>query len=499
MHHVPTGLPAGVPVIVVTRRTPRSMEDRVSDDRAARAATSAVVTERDRPATFREIFAIGEYRAVFLSLLVNWVGDYLARAAITVLVYQQSKSVLLSAAAFAVSFLPWIIGGTLLSALAERYPYRRVLIAADLFRMVLIALLLIPHLPIAALLGLLFLASLGTPPTQATRSALLPLLVGRDRLPIAIATNATTGQAAQVIGYLAGAALATAISPQVALAADVVTFAVSATLVWSGVRPRPAAIARTERTHLLREAGEGFRIVFGQETLRAIAVMVFVLTMFAVVPEGLAAAWAAQGHPDAATRGLDQGLIMAAAPVGFVVGGVLAGRVLNAAQRDRLIRPLTVLAALALVPAVVAPPPPAVAVLVVLSGVAQGIVSPTLNSRFVLILPHGYRARAYGVVQTGMQLSQFAAVMVTGLLADHFWLPLVVGLWSIGGTAAMIALGARWPSETKFAAATDSAAASNASARSGEIAAQQAAEPVREPEPRNDRTAATTSVTPERS
>jgi hypothetical protein len=37
-----------------------------------------------------------------------------------VLVYQQSESVLLSAAAFAVSFLPWIIGGTLLSALAER-------------------------------------------------------------------------------------------------------------------------------------------------------------------------------------------------------------------------------------------------------------------------------------------------------------------------------------------------------------------------------------------
>jgi len=173
----------------------------VSDDPAAQAANAAVVTERDRPVTFRDIFSVGEYRAVYLSLLVNWLGDYLARAAITVLVYQQSNSVLLSAAAFAVSFLPWIIGGTLLSALAERYPYRRVMITADLFRMVLIALLLIPHLPVAALLTLLFLASLGTPPTQAARSALLPLLVGRDRLPIAIATNATTGQAAQVVGY----------------------------------------------------------------------------------------------------------------------------------------------------------------------------------------------------------------------------------------------------------------------------------------------------------
>ena len=446
---------------------------------------------------------------MYLSLLVNWLGDYLARAAITVLVYQQSNSVLLSAAAFAVSFLPWIIGGTLLSALAERYPYRQVLITADLFRMVMIALLLIPHLPIAALLALLFLASLGTPPTQATRSALLPLLVGRDRLPIAIATNATTGQAAQVFGYLAGAALATGINPQVALAIDVVTFGISAALIWLGVRPRPPARARTARSHLLRESGEGFRIVFGQETLRAIAVTVFVLTMFAVVPEGLAAAWAAQGNPDAVTRGLDQGLIMAAGPIGFVGGGLLTGRVLGSAQRARLVRPLSVAAALVLIPAIAAPPPPAVAVLVMFSGLAQGVVSPTLNSKFVLILPHGYRARAYGVMQTGMQLSQFAAVMITGLLADHFWLPMVVGLWSIGGTTAMVALGARWPSEATFAAATEAAAENDATAQSDEIAAGRAAEPVLEPgleqelEPQPqigaDRTAAKTSVTPERS
>jgi len=59
--------------------------------------------------------------------------------------------------------------------------------------------------------------------------------------------------------------------------------------------------------------------------------MIFVLTMFAVVPEGLAAAWAAQGDPDVVTRGLDQGLIMAAAPIGFVAGGLLTGRVLSPA------------------------------------------------------------------------------------------------------------------------------------------------------------------------
>ena len=180
--------------------------------------------------------------------------------------------------------------------------------------------------------------------------------------------------------------------------------------------------------------------------------------MFAVVPEGLAAAWAAEGGADA-DRGLNQGLIMAAGPIGYVVGGVLISRLVRPALRNRLVRPLAVLSALALVPALTAPPPPVVALLVAVSGIAQGGVMPTLNSTFVLILPHGYRARAYGVMQTGLQFSQFAAVIITGLLADHFWLPMVVGLWSVGGTAALALLASRWPASDTFTAATGAATA----------------------------------------
>ena len=481
----------------------------MSDGPDARPATNpAVVTQSARRVTFSELFAVREYRALYFSLIVNWLGDYLAKAAITVLVYEQSNSVLLSAAAFGVSFLPWVIGGTLLSALAERYPYRRVLITADVFRMVLIALLLLPGLPIPGMLLIVFLASLGTPPTQAARSALQPLVVGRDKLPMAVATNATSGQAAQVVGYLAGAALATGVSPQLALAIDVVTFGVSAVLISLGVRPRPAAHDPARRRHLLRESGEGFRLVFGTPTLRAIATMVFVLTMFAVVPEGLAVAWAAQGGNDTGSRGLNQGLIMAAGPIGFVVGGLLINRLAGPVLRDRLVRPLAVFAALALVPALAAPPAPIVAVMVALSGIAQGGVTPTLNGKFVLILPHGYRARAYGVMQTGMQLSQFGAVMVTGLLADHYRLPTVVGLWSVGGTAAMAVLVTRWPSNAAFTTATEAAAASQPEPSAAEqpppaAAPGDPARPAQAPTESAPRGAsrpavATTSITPER-
>ncbi|MDT5040216.1 MAG: hypothetical protein QOE51_1201 [Actinoplanes sp.] len=424
----------------------------MSDDRpAARPAHRAgVTTQRERPVTFRDLFAISEYRAVYLALLINWLGDYLARAAITVLVYQQTSSVLLSAASFAVSYLPWLVGGPLLATLAERHPYRRVMVISDVIRMVMIALVAIPGLPIPVILVVLFLGTLASPPTQAARSAMLPMLLNRERVVVALAVNATTIQAVQVIGYFAGATIATALNPRLAIAAVAVAFGLSALIVALGVRPRPAAVSAAGRSHLLTETAEGFRLVFGHRVLRAIALLVFSLTMFAIVPEGLAAAWAAQDNPDPATRGLDQGMIMAAPAVGWVIGGLVFSRLALPATRQRLIRPFAVLAPLALVPALAGPPAQVVAGLALVSGFAQGGLVPTLQAMFVLALPHGYRARAYGVMQGGLQLTQGGAVLVTGVLAERASIPTVVGLWSVGGTILMAVLALRWPTSQTF-------------------------------------------------
>ncbi|GGN68267.1 MFS transporter [Actinoplanes lobatus] len=395
-------------------------------------------------ATFRSLFRLREYRAVYLATLINWLGDYLSRAAVTVLVYHKSQSVLLSAASFAVGFLPWIVG-PLLSAIAERYPYRRVMIVADLTRMALIALLLVPHMPVPLMLLVLLLAGLAAPPAQAARSALLPELVGRERLPLATALQQTASQTAQVVGYLAGATLAVALTPRIALGLDVLTFLFSALLVAFGVRPRPATNPDGGRTHLLRETGEGFRLVFSHPLLRSIVTVVLTVTIFAIVPEGLAAAWAVEGTPSHSASNVDQGLIMAAGPFGFVLGGILFSRLVPAQRRARLVPYLAVSMPLLLVPSIFAPPAPFVAALVMLSGLTQGALLPTLNANFTLALPDGYRARAFGVVGSGVQVTQFTAVIVTGLLADHFRLPLVVGLWSIGGAVVMLLIVLSWP------------------------------------------------------
>src|SRR5436309_7999450 len=133
-----------------------------------------------RPATFGEVFASSEFRAIYAASALSWIGDFMAKAAVTALVLKQTGSVTASAAAFAISFLPWILGGPVLAALAERYPNRTVMVVCDLTRAALIALLAVPRLHIWMMLLLLFCAALLNPPFDASRSALLPRVLAGD-------------------------------------------------------------------------------------------------------------------------------------------------------------------------------------------------------------------------------------------------------------------------------------------------------------------------------
>ncbi|AEV82212.1 MFS transporter [Actinoplanes sp. SE50] len=425
---------------------------------------AAKVTEGDHPVTFRSLLALREFRAIYASQVISVLGDFLTRAAVTVLVYQQTHSVLLSAFSFAVVYLPNILVGPLLATLGDRYPHRRVMIASDLFRMALTALLLIPGLPTALILLVVLVASLGTPAGQAARSALYPLAVGRDRLTLALVTSNSTVQMAQVVGYLTGAALAVGLGPRVALGVDVATFAASVLLVAAGVQTRPGAISPERRRHLLTETAEGFRLVFGHPVLRPIAVVVLTTVAFSVVPEGLAASWAAEATPKGIPQGIEQGLIMAAAPLGFVAGGLLFSHLVPVERRWRLLPILAVLVPLSLVPVLPGPQGTTVAVLTALCGMAAGAALPALNAAFVLVLPLSHRARAFGVMSSGVQASQFLAVLVTGVLADHVRIPLVVASWSAVGAVAVALIGLRWPSRERFAAAEREAAAEQATA-----------------------------------
>ena len=221
------------------------------------------------------------------------------------------------------------------------------------------------------------------------------------------------------------------------LLVDSITFLASAALIARGTRSRTANLAVADRQGLVHETAAGFRLVWGSPMLRAIAIIVLGSWLFAVAPEGLAAAWASQLAHGGRATGIDQALIMMSVPVGNVIGAVVVGRYLRPATRRSLIRPLAVIVPLSLAPSVIHPSAWGVAIMGTLAGFAVAGLSAPANGLFVQALPTAFRARAFGVMQFGLQFVQAAALLTLGLLADRFDLPMLVGIWSLAGIAVM--------------------------------------------------------------
>ena len=149
----------------------------IAVDGAAQTAAARAPADPGKP-TFRQIFANPEFRAVWLAQLLSVAGDQLARVAITVLVYDRTRSPFWTALTYAVTLLPWVVGGLALSGLADRLPRRQVMVVCDLARLVFVCLMALvsltapPEAGLWILVALLFVVTLLDSPFKSARSAL---------------------------------------------------------------------------------------------------------------------------------------------------------------------------------------------------------------------------------------------------------------------------------------------------------------------------------------
>jgi MFS family permease len=356
--------------------------------------------------------------------VLSTAGDELARVALTVLVYQRTSSPLLSALTFAIGYLPWLLGGPLLSAFADRLPRHRVLIATDAARAVLLAVMAIPGMPLPAMLALLFLVSLGSPPFESARSALMADVLDGDRYAVASSLTNIMLQLAQVGGFVVAGALVSALHPSAALLIDAATFAVSAAWLWARLQRRPAPVrdSGAEPGTLWQDAGDGLRLIRRSPRLLAIVGVLWVATLFTYAVEGVAAPWV-----DEFGRGVSAlGVLLAANPLGVVVGGLVIARLVPPAKRERLVVPLVVLSLVAVGVAGVVGlllgsgtvPFGLVVGLLFVSGIGAAWLIP-LNVSFVQAVPSAFRGRAFGVAVSGLYGVQALGALGAGLAAER--------------------------------------------------------------------------------
>ncbi|MEU8822854.1 MFS transporter [Streptomyces sp. NPDC048636] len=384
---------------------------------------------------YRAVFAVREFRAVFAAHLLSMLGEVVCGIALAVLIYRLTDSPLLSALTFAAAMLPYVIGGTLLSSVADRFPPRRVLVVCDLVHAACVAAMVVPGTPVAALLALRCVTATVSPVFSGTRSATLGDILGEgDAFVLGRSVIRITAQSAQLAGFAVGGLLLAAVSPRAVLVLTSAALVGSALILRFGTRRRPARLgAGGDGGALLADSLRGVRRLFGDRRIRGLLLLSWVPPMFVVMPEVLLTPYS--DGLGLGPAGL--GLLMCGMPVGAVVSEVLVGSLLGPRARARLTLPVGVAAAVPALGYAAHPSFGWALALQVLTGCGIAY-SLGLDQWFLAAVPEELRGRAMTVLTAGLMTSQGLGMTAAGAAAE--FAPVSVVATVSGGLGAVCSL-----------------------------------------------------------
>lgn len=361
---------------------------------------------RQGPTMFAPL-ANREFRALWLTEGLSVAGDQLTRVALAILVYDRTGNAMYAAGIYALTFLPALAGGLGLSHLADRYRRRTLMVWCSAGQAVLVGLMAIPNMPLLALFVLVIGVPLLQSPAVAAQNATTREILPDDDLYFrsqdlrGITTNTT-----MLVGLGGGGLLVGWLGTSTALAIDAATFVVATLLIHRYVQDRPPA--STEKTGWL----DGARWVFGDRKVRILVTLSWLVGL-AVIPEGLAAPLAKEiGAPSGAV-----GLLLAADPLGFIVGTFVISHFIPSALRARLIGVLATSALGVLVLFILKPTLIVALVLLFVAGVV-GAYQVTVMGIFNTLVPNEIRGGAFGAARTGLRVAQALGIAAGGAVAQ---------------------------------------------------------------------------------
>lgn len=260
--------------------------------------------------------------------IVSLAGTWMQQVALSWLVYRLTRSPLLLGLVGFAGQVPTLLLAPVAGAWADRGNRRRIVIATQALAMVqallLAALVLHGTASVGHVMALSVFLGLVNGVDVPTRQAfLVEMVTGRDDLANAIALNSSVFNAARLVGpAVAGFMIALVGEGVVFLLNGLSYVAVIAALYAMRLGPRPRAVGPLEP--LPRRLAEGFRYAFGFPPIRALLLLVAVVSLMGVPFSVLMPVFATEvlhGGP----RTL--GLLMAASGVGALTGALyLAGR-----------------------------------------------------------------------------------------------------------------------------------------------------------------------------
>lgn len=207
-----------------------------------------MVTGGGTLALVRLLRANADFRRLFLASVVSLCGDWFAYVAVSGLVIDATGRDGAGALVFAASVLPVFLAAPLAGVVADRVDRRRLMIAADVLRVLPALGLLVadandlPWLALACVAAIAALSAFFEPVT----AAVLPNLVTARDLSLAQSTMGAVWGSMLFVGAAIGGLVAAALGRPASFVINALTFTLSAVLVWRVRAPfqqaRPLAV-----------------------------------------------------------------------------------------------------------------------------------------------------------------------------------------------------------------------------------------------------------------
>lgn len=352
------------------------------------------------------------FRRLWLARTVSQIGDVAQFTTLALLLVALTSSGLGVSGAVIAEIVPVLLLAPLAGSLVDRLPRVRVMVGADLVRMLLAAALAVwhgsPPIVYAVAAGL----SCGQVFFAPAAQSLLPSLVNRDELIAANSRIWTAAVTAQALVAPLAALLAARVGYGPAFAVNAVSFAVSAAVL-AGLR-EPDRPETVQVTSTFAHARTGLAALAALPLLRVLAVGQFLAALSAGATGALLVVLAQQRLGGGAAFGL----LVAGIGLGAAAGPLLIVRRIRDPRRPLLVFvPYAVRGVVDLVLANVIALPAAMAVLV-LYGLSTSTGTVTFSSLVQSRVPDQLRGRAFAGFDVIWQTGRLLSLLGGGLLAD---------------------------------------------------------------------------------
>jgi len=365
------------------------------------------------------VLALTDFRRLWLAHAGSVIGDGFHGIALTWLVFQTLGGGAEALAVLGIAYLiPTLALGILSGTIVDRLDRRRVMVASDLVRAALVAVLALlvatgrASVPVVIAVGIaLVLAGLFFYPA---RDAVLPEYVPKDELVPANALMQATWQGSQLLTPALGGVLFVAIGPVGLLSIDAASFVWSALLI-SRLTPGPAIPAPAPRRPLLQEAADGLRFIAGHGPSRLVVVTGAGNQLFASGPfRVMIPAWVTVVLGGGA---VEYGTIMSALAAGLLSANLAVSAIRARLPLIRLIVLGVFFDGLIVLLFAYAPTLLLASLAFFVLGLSNAVVNASLTALLQTTVPSDMRGRTFATFTTSINITTPVSLAATGALA----------------------------------------------------------------------------------